>query len=117
MEAEFTKHISITRLRLGVFLFIIWWIPIYLTIPFLDTVFDANSQKEKHIIAILILTIQGIVGLVGLLLVGKQLALTLKRIKYKKLPITVWRLLWTGDTDINPDYLKSPKKKLHKKQM
>lgn len=109
MSKQGNKKISISRLRLGVVLFIVWWIPIYLTLPFLDNELNANTKKSQAIIAITILTIQGIIGVIGLLLVGKELAFTLKQVKYRKLPGTIGRMLWNGDTTIKPSSLK-PKK-------
>lgn len=111
MKKTGSKKVSLFRLRLGIVLFILWWIPIYLTLPLIDTELNLTTKKSQTIVALAILTIQGIIGIIGLLLVGKELALTLKRVKTKKLPITVWRMIWSGNSDVKTADLKPKKSK------
>jgi len=106
------QHMSIFRIRLGVFFFILWWIPIYLTLP---TVTDAlgisNNKKATTAIFVSIIVVQTILGIVGVLLAGKEMASTLKEVKFKKLPKVVWKILWSAKTDIDPADLKVHKAK------
>ncbi len=111
MNSQGSKKISVSRLRIGVLLFIVWWIPIYLSLPILYNELNANTKESQAAIAFTVLTIQGIVGFIGLLLVGKELAFTLKQVKYKKLPATIGRMLWNGDTSIKTENLKPKKPK------
>lgn len=103
--------VSIFKLRLGVFLFILWWIPIYLTFPYLDNTLNASTKQQKAIIGASIIIVQTILGVIGVFLVGKALAATLRKVEVKKLPITVWRILWSGKTDVDPSYFKTKKDK------
>lgn len=105
------KKVSVLKLRLGVLMFIIWWIPIYLAFPAINSELNATTKKQQAIIALVIITIQTIIGILGLMLVGKSLAYTLKKVKSKKIPIVIWRMLWSGKTDIDPSYMKTKKDK------
>jgi H+/Cl- antiporter ClcA len=112
MIEEANSKTSITRLRIGVVFFILWWLPIYLTVPFIVGLFgDANNTKAKHIITAVILLIQGVIGVIGFLLIGKALALTLRKVSYRRLPGVIWRMLWHGDSNIRETDLKTKKSK------
>ncbi len=105
------QQISLFRLRLGIFLLILWWIPVYLAIPSLsDLLGIKGNHHAEEILLISIIVFQSIVGLIGLLLTGKELASTLKQVRYKKLPVSIWRIIWSGQTDIDPSYLKMKRK-------
>jgi hypothetical protein len=111
MPPKDEKKISVLRLRIGILFFILWWIPIYLTLPYLDRKLDATSNRSKAVVAVCIITAQTILGIIGLILVGKLFALILKDIKPRKLPAAMWHILISGETDINPNYLRSKKTK------
>jgi hypothetical protein len=109
-NAQTTGVISPARLRLGVLLFVVWWIPLYLAIP---AVVAALGEQGNHhataVITVSIVALQTVVGLLGLWLLGKQLALTIKRVSYRRLPMVIWRSVWSGRTTIDPADLKPAK--------
>jgi hypothetical protein len=91
--------ISTTKLRVGILLFVIWWIPIYLTVPLVvGALGDAGNAHATKVVTISIIAAQSLIGLAGLLLLGKQLTLTLKRVPFKKMPRALWRALKSGST-------------------
>ncbi|HUA12982.1 MAG TPA: chloride channel protein [Candidatus Sulfotelmatobacter sp.] len=106
--------VSIFRLRLGLFFFILWWIPIYLTVPSLADLLNLQTTQSKHILFVCIIVAQTIFGFLGLILVGKELSLTLKRVSYRRMPGVIWRMVIRGDTTIPADSLKPKKTKKEK---
>jgi hypothetical protein len=84
--------VSIIRLRLGVILFILWWIPIWLFAPFAARL---SGNTLTHAVIVMACA-QTIIGLVGLFLVGKQVARLVQHTSYRKLPSLIWNLFWRG---------------------
>jgi hypothetical protein len=93
--------VSATRLRIGILLFVLWWLPVYLAVPAVAAALgDTGNAEAVKRIAIVIIGAQSIIGLAGVILMGKEFALMLKRVKYRKMPGTIWRILWTGRAEI-----------------
>jgi uncharacterized membrane protein len=90
--------VSVFRLRLGVSLFVVWWLPIYLFATEIDAWLGIpSSSTATRNTVIVIMTVQTIIGLFGLYLVGGELADILKHTKFKKMPGVIWHLLWSGE--------------------
>lgn len=109
MDINKKPKISLFRLRLGVFLIFIWWIPIYLAIPALVASLNLNSSNAQTIITISVIVIQTILGIIGFVVVGKSVASSIKEVKFKYVPNVFWHMIWNGDINIPTEHLK-PKK-------
>jgi len=87
------EHVSVFRLRLGVVLIGIWWIPIWLLAPIVAHIVSQPVGSVTLIIAI----VQTIIGLIGLLIAGRQAAKIVRHTRYRTVPGRIWRVLWTGE--------------------
>jgi hypothetical protein len=70
------EQISVVRLRLGVALIGIWWIPIWLLGP----VVAGLTGQSVGSVTITVAIVQTVIGLIGALLAGRK----------------IWHVLWTG---------------------
>lgn len=86
------EQVSVFRLRLGVVLIGIWWIPIWLLAPLVAHFVDRPVGSVTLAIAI----VQTIVGLVGVLVAGRQAAKLVRHTGFRAVPGKIWRALWTG---------------------
>ncbi len=90
------QHVSVFRLRTGVVLFCLWWLPAYLLAPVLAELLGSGTDASSILrLTICIMIAQTVIGLIGVLFAGKEI-MRLRHIPYKKLPKTVWRLFWRG---------------------
>ena len=85
-------QVSVFRLRLGVALIGIWWIPIWLLAPLVG---HFTSQPIGSI-TITIAIVQTILGLIGALLAGRQAAKIVRHTGFRAVPGKIWHVLWTG---------------------
>lgn len=92
MSNEYKIPISPTRLRLGVLLIFIWWLPIWLIAPQIADLFGADSNNAR----IVIIVVQTIIGFLGLLVAGQQIASIMKGTPFKKMIPMVWKVLRSG---------------------
>lgn len=83
---------SPTRLRVGIFLVFLWWIPVWLAAPVIADVFGLDGQD----VLIGLIVVQTIVGLFGVLVVGRQIAQIMKGIPARRMLPTVWYVLRHG---------------------
>lgn len=95
MNSDPKISISPTRLRVGVLLIFIWWLPIWLVAPQIANLLGVDSNNAR----IFIMIIQTIIGFFGLLIVGKQVASIMKGTPFKKMIPTVWKVLRSGSFD------------------
>lgn len=86
------EQVSVFRLRLGVLLIGIWWIPIWLLAPIVAHLADQPVGSVTIAIAI----VQTIIGLIGALLAGRQAAKIVRHTGFRAVPGKIWRVLWTG---------------------
>lgn len=91
--------LSTRRLRIGIVLIFVWWIPFWLLQPLFAVVFSIDSSQGKSRLLIGILILQTVVGLIGLALVGKQVAAIMKHKSYRQIFPTVWRAVIHGTID------------------
>jgi hypothetical protein len=85
------------RLRIGIILFIISWLPIAQGI----LIIAHNHQKltsdhASEVLRITVWTIQFFIGLVGVWLAGKVAFASAKKDGWRKTPKNLWRLFWSG---------------------
>ena len=105
-----TEQISVLRVRIGVLLFLLWWLPVYLLAPAIaDLLGSSNDAHLLRQVTIWLVCIQTVIGLVGLYLAGKQLFATLGKVRRRRVLPLAWRIVWTGDTRIADSDLRSPK--------
>ena len=87
---------SALRLRIGILLIFLWWIPFWLAEPAVAHLLGVTSASGKKQLTIVILGVQTVIGLVGFVVAGKQVALILKKVSYRKMPGAVWRAVVHG---------------------
>ena len=87
------EQISVFRLRLGVALIGIWWIPIWLLAPLIAHLLGLPVGSVTIAVAI----VQTIIGLIGVLLAGRQAAKIVRHTGFRAVPKKIWRVLWTGE--------------------
>jgi len=92
-----TLEISVWRVRVGIIFIVIFWIPIWLILPIIAKVFFGSEEAivNNHL-TIIIGSIQGIFGLLGLILVGKQAMIIVRKTSYRKMPKIMWHILISG---------------------
>jgi hypothetical protein len=87
----------VVRLRLGIILIIISWLPIaqvFLAIAHGQHKLSTNHESE--IFRLVVWIIQTIIGLIGLLLAGKIAIQEAKKEGWKQTPNRIWRLFWSS---------------------
>jgi hypothetical protein len=88
-------HVSVFRLRVGVVLIGIFWIPIWLLAPLVARLVNQPVGSVTLTIAI----VQTIIGLLGALIAGRQALMIVRHTKMRAAPATIWHVLWTGKLD------------------
>ena len=102
--------VSVRRVRIGVLLFLLWWLPFYLLAPAIaDLLGKGDDAQARRAITIGIVCIQTVLGLLGAYLAGRELFATLGKVRRRRLLPTAWRIVWSGATDIPQEDLKPPK--------
>jgi hypothetical protein len=86
------EQVSVFRLRLGLVLIGIWWIPIWLLAPLVSHFTDRPVGSVTIVIAI----VQTIIGLIGALIAGRQAAKIVRHTGFRAVPRRIWQVLWTG---------------------
>lgn len=87
----------LVRLRLGVVLIILSWFPFaQIVISVLRDHGRLTSDKSASTLRLVIWGIQIVVGLVGVLLVGKVTVKEAKRAGWRRVPGHLWHLFWRG---------------------
>ncbi len=92
MSEDNKADISPTRLRVGVLLIFIWWLPIWVFAPQIADFFGFDPNNAR----IVIMIIQTIIGFFGVLIVGKQVAGIIKGVPFKRMIPTVWGVIRSG---------------------
>lgn len=95
MEEEKDIELSPLRLRIGVLCIFLWWIPIWAAAPAIAAWFNYSNIKA---VTIVLMTIQTIIGAIGVFVAGKQILALFNKIPRKQLPKAVWRMLISGKT-------------------
>lgn len=98
-NSEESKRTAL-KLRIGIVFIILFWLPAWLLAPSIaELLGDANNAAARHTILVVILLVQTAFGIIGLLLVSREILSLLKKVPRKKIPKTMWRILKTGSTD------------------
>ncbi len=102
------EHVSIVRLRLGVALIGIWWIPIWLLGP----VVAGLTGQSVGTVTVTVAIVQTVIGLFGALLAGRQAAKIVRHTGFRAVPRKIWHVLWTGEMP-EPAEAPSPDQVVH----
>ncbi|MFZ0342418.1 MAG: hypothetical protein WAL31_08795 [Gaiellaceae bacterium] len=86
------EQVSVFRLRLGLVLIGIWWIPIWLLAPLVAHLVDGPVGSVTIAIAIA----QTVIGLIGVLIAGRQAAKIVRHTGFRAVPGKIWHVLWKG---------------------
>ena len=85
------------RLRVGIGLWVCSWIPFGSITLAIARAMGANpSDQAAHVYLMTTLTIEIIIGIIGVALAGGEAIAILKTVGWKHLPKVVWMLLRTG---------------------
>jgi len=88
-------QVSVFRLRLGVVLIGIFWIPIWLLAPLVARLLDQPVASVTIAIAL----VQTIIGVIGVLLAGRQTLTLVRHTGWRAVPGKIWHIVWTGKVD------------------
>ena len=92
------KHVSATRLRIGIFLIILFWIPAWLAIPAIADAFGIRSTEAQTILLVSVLCIQGVLGALGAIVVGRTIVAMVKTPPKRKVLGRLFYVLVHGET-------------------
>lgn len=107
---------SVTRTRVGIVLFLLWWLPVYLLAPAVaDLLGKGSDAQARHVITIWLVVIQTALGVLGLYLAGRELFSALGRVRRRRVLPVAWRIVWSGDTAIPDEDLKKRKERKERK--
>src|SRR5665213_61183 len=70
--------VSAFRLRIGIFFIILFWIPVWLAVPGIADAFGIHSTQAQTILLVSVLCIQGIFGVIGVLVLGRSIVQMVK---------------------------------------
>jgi len=87
--------VSPARLRVGVVLVFLWWIPVWLAAPLIAEAFGLDG----HDVLVALVIVQTFVGLAGVLVIGRQVARIMTGIPARRMLPTVWRVFRRGTLD------------------
>jgi hypothetical protein len=93
------EPVSVIRLRLGVALIGVWWIPIWLLGPIIAELTGQPVGSVTLTVAI----VQTVIGLIGALLAGRQAAKIVRHTGFRAVPRKIWHVLWTGKIESESD--------------
>jgi hypothetical protein len=85
-----------TRIRIGVALIFLWWIPFWLVTGLIIKADDIHKAAHQRNVLIATIVIQSILGIIGAFLVGKTMVSHMKHQKFRKFPKIAWQLFKSG---------------------
>jgi hypothetical protein len=79
MDEHGTASVSALRLRLGVFLVVLWWLPFWALSPYIaDSMSSLSNPPSVAAVTTVIVVVQTILGIIGFLIAGAQVKQILK---------------------------------------
>src|SRR6478609_8280056 len=69
MDTDPRDPMSPARLRVGVFLILLWWIPVWLAAPVISAAFGLDAQN----VLVGLIVVQTVLGALGALVAGAQI--------------------------------------------
>ena len=102
--------ISVVRVRVGIVLFLLFWLPVYLLAPAIAALLGKEDDVHaRRVITIVLVCVQTVLGLLGVSLAGRELFSTLGKVRRRRLVPVACRIVWSGDTRVADVDLRSPK--------
>ena len=92
------RAISVTRLRVGVVLLLIWFIPFWALAPWIAKALGWSVQAGVEL-GVVMSVCQTLIGIVGAFTAGKEATALVKGTPFKKVPARAWRIIWTGSME------------------
>ncbi|MEI7674626.1 MAG: hypothetical protein WCI60_02725 [bacterium] len=87
------------RIRIGVALIFLWWIPFWLVTGLIISTDDIQKAAHQRNVLIATIVIQSILGIIGAFLVGKTMVSHMKHQKFRKFPKIAWQLFKSGNIE------------------
>ena len=84
------------RIRLGVGLVVLSWMPIAQVVIALGSLSGSHAQEVR----LAIWSVQVVIGLVGVAIAGRPTVDIVKQVGWRRAPRVIWRLLWRADTGV-----------------
>lgn len=89
--------INPNRLRLGIFLVLLWWIPFWVLAPFINSQHGVGkSSHATSMLTITIMIVQTIIGAIGVYVAGKQASTIIKETPKKQVLPKMWQIIRHG---------------------
>jgi hypothetical protein len=85
-------QVSSLRLRLGVLLIFLFWLPLWVFAPYIAGNHGGNVQR----VTLAIMTLQVIIGVLGVLVAGKTLYFIIKGTPRRKVFKAIFKVIKTG---------------------
>lgn len=95
---ETVRAISVTRLRVGVVLLLIWFIPFWALAPWIAKTLGWSVHAGVEL-GFLMSICQTLIGIVGAFTAGKEATALVKGTPFKKVPARAWHIIWTGNME------------------
>ena len=92
------RAISATRLRTGVVLLVIWFIPFWALAPWIAKTLGWSVDAGVKLGLVMSIG-QTLIGLIGAFAAGRDATALVKGTPFGKVPKRAWHIIWTGDLD------------------
>jgi len=86
------EGISVRRIRVGIILVALFWLPIWLLAPVWAKAAGITVAQATLIVG----TAQIILGIAGGIVLGRQSIAIVRQTSRRELPKVVWRIFWSG---------------------
>ncbi|NBU34488.1 hypothetical protein EB118_05090 [bacterium] len=97
LKAQSNQAINPARLRVGIFLILLWWLPLWLFAPFIANKVGAKTST----VTITVVILQTIIGIIGVYVAGKQTAEIIKSTPKKHVLSKIWQIILHGNLNLN----------------
>lgn len=91
------QAINPARLRAGIFLILLWWLPLWLFAPFISSKVGAKTST----VTIMVVILQTTIGIIGVYVAGKQTAEIIKSTPKKYVLSKMWQIILHGNLNIS----------------
>lgn len=95
---EHDRAVSVTRLRIGAVLLLIWFIPFWALAPWIAKSLGWSAHAGVQL-GIVMSICQTLIGIVGAFTAGKEATTLIKGTPFKAVPARAWRIIWTGNME------------------
>jgi hypothetical protein len=92
------RAVSVTRLRLGAVLLLIWFIPFWALAPWIANTLGWSAHAGVKL-GLVMSICQTLIGIAGAFTAGKEATALVKGTPFKKVPARAWHIIWTGNIE------------------